>query len=121
MRKLGAVLMLVASFGVCLSATGQQPTNQPPANSFFTGVNPRNIQSKNLVQPGKALKNYNVTSALRPQPKPSVFNVGRVFPKISLASWPPTVPTVGILNQKSNPFQPNPPKGINPFDPPKKK
>ena len=41
------------------------------------------------------------------------------FPKLSLGNWPPKFPTPSILKGTDNPFQPNPPKGHNPFDPKK--
>jgi hypothetical protein len=46
---------------------------------------------------------------------PRFFSMGNFFPTISLASWPPKVPNVFQLPQKENPYQPNPPKGTNPF------
>jgi hypothetical protein len=115
-RKIWALLVGMLVLVICLPALAQDPR----ASSFFTGVNPRDIQPKNLVQPTKALKNYNLSKTMRTPAQPSVFNLSRVFPKISLGRWPPVVPSVPVLGQKDNPFQPNPPKGVNLFDPPKK-
>lgn len=44
------------------------------------------------------------------------MSASNFFPKLSLGSWPPRLPTPSILSGKSNPFQPNPPQGKNPFE-----
>ena len=121
MRRIWGMLAGIGFLAACLPVLAQTPAQQQ-ASSFFTGVNPRNIQSKNLlVQPGKGMKNYNLNQTMRKQPQSSVFNVNKVFPKITLGTWPPVVPSIPVLSTKNNPFQPNPPRGVNLFDPPAKK
>jgi hypothetical protein len=50
----------------------------------------------------------------------TTFNTSKVFPRISLGSWPPKLPQVSVLPQSKNPFQPKP-IGINVMDLGKKK
>ena len=66
------------------------------------------------------MKDYKLNNNLRTPAQPSVFNLKNVFPKISLGSWPPRIPSVGILGANNNPYQPNPPRGVNLFNPPAK-
>ena len=121
MRRLWAFLIGTAILGICLPAMGQSRMLTPDqASQAFTGANPRDIQIKNLVNPGKALKDYQLNNSLRKPAQPSVFNLSHVFPKISLGTWPPKVPNVSILGAKNNPYQPNPPRGVNLFNPPAK-
>ena len=46
---------------------------------------------------------------------PRFFSMGNFFPTISVATWPPRLPNVFTLPQGNNPYQPNPPGGVNPF------
>src|SRR5262245_24744249 len=48
------------------------------------------------------------------------FSFSNIFNKTSLGTWPNPAPNVTVLPKSQNVFQPNPPKGINLFDPPKK-
>ncbi|MBI3409839.1 MAG: hypothetical protein HY040_15985 [Planctomycetes bacterium] len=119
MRKLWPLISGVIVLGICLPVLAQSRQNADPA-TMITGAKPINIQSNNLVHPGKAMKDYKLNNNLRTPAQPSVFNLKNVFPKISLGTWPPRVPNVSILGAKNNPYQPNPPRGVNLFNPPSK-
>jgi hypothetical protein len=81
----------------------------------FNGVNPRNV-TFSAIDTTKAMQTMNVNSAFRPSAQQKPFNLTNILPKVSMPSWPPKVATPTILPQKSNPFQPNPIYGKNPFD-----
>ena len=72
------------------------------------------------IDTSNAMKPFNATKAFRTTPQTRTFDFNRLFPKLTLASWPPRQAKVNILETKNNPFQPNPPKGKNPFEMPKK-
>ena len=109
---------LVKKYLACLAlALAARPTFAQSAGSFMTGVEPRNI----------TLKKIDISSHNRPipvntltgtQPKTGMIDMGNNFPRLTLGSWPPKMPSMSILKGKSNPFQPNPIVGKNPFDPP---
>jgi hypothetical protein len=110
----GAALFLAA---IVLPALAQQPAGQPSANQFFTGVNPRTI-SMPKVDPTKAMRNTNITKALQPnsaQKSTGVFNLSNVFPKVTLGSWPPKLPTFVAVKTPSVPTSTTVPQGVNLF------
>jgi hypothetical protein len=120
-------------FGVALTlalvvpVTAQQSANfltgQQSASTFFTGVDasaiPRHLANSPLagvpIDTNKAMKNLNINSAFRTPAQSKPFSLTNVFPKMSLGLFRPVVPNTPILNQKNNPFQPNPLVGKNPF------
>jgi hypothetical protein len=71
--------------GLGINATAQQ---QPPANSFFTGVNPQNIKLV-PVDVSKAMATLNVNKAFSTPRPPTPFVLSNFFPKFTLPSWPP--------------------------------
>ncbi len=93
------------------------------AQSSVIGGTPRNIVNV-PVDTSKALSTTaNASRALRTPSAAtnSPFNLGNIFPKISLGTWPPKTPQVSMLPQSQNVYQPNGVKGgVNPFTPAKK-
>jgi hypothetical protein len=123
MRRVGPGLLVLLGAGLFLAdaraQTGNFATGQQ-AGRFLTGANRQNL-TFTKIDTSRALKAPTMSSAFRPPPQPKApAGLGTVFPKISLGSWPPKLPSVGILQGK-NPFQPNPPPGTTPFNRPKKK
>ncbi len=102
--------------GIVITLTLAVPivAQQPGANNFFTGVNPRNL-TMNKIDTTQALKKYNFNTAFRNQNTPKTFNLGGIFPKISMPSWPPKIASTPVLPKAQNQFQPNPIFGKNPF------
>ncbi len=111
----GAALILAA---IVLPALAQQPAGQPDANSFFTGVNPRKITTAKVVDPTKVMRTPNLTNALQPnksQKSSGVFNLGNVFPKVTLGSWPPKLPTFVAVKTPTVPTSTTVPQGVKLF------
>jgi len=110
----GGLLIMAA---LAIPVIAQQTT----ASSMFTGVNPREIKSV-PVDTSKAMKAMNINNAFKTPASPAkgIMNIGNIFPKISMPSWPPKLPSTPILSKQNNPFQPNPIVGKNPFDQVKK-
>jgi len=85
---------------------------------MFVGA-PRNIKFEPIdvsraISPSNVNRGfYRPSSSLMTPPK------GNPFPKISMPSLPGPIPQTSVMPQSQNIFQPNPPKGINPFNPPK--
>ncbi len=106
MRKawmIGAALLMAA---LVWPAFGQQSAGQPAANSFFTGVNPRNLKAVSAVDPTKAMKSSNITNALQPnasQRSTSPFSLGKVFRPVTLGSWPPKLPSFSVVPTPKTP------------------
>ena len=109
MRILSGAIVLVLALS---TQTTAQQTLDP--SSFLTGVKPGNLQFK-PINTGTAIKPLGLNSAFPAQRQQSAFGLGKVFPKISLGSWPPKLAQSPLLPQTSNVFQPSPPKGFNPF------
>ena len=118
MRRLGGALLVLVSASLLWAEARAQQLTQPSATSFFTGVNPHDM-TFSKVDTSRALRPPSVNGAFHPPTQQRAFPLGNVFPKISLGSWPPRLPNVSFLQGK-NPFQPNPLRGVNPFNPPKK-
>lgn len=94
MRKASWIGTVIASAALVLPALAQQPDPEK-AKSFFTGVNPRNITMVK-VDPAKAMRGSSVSQALKPPASTrsgGVFSLGSYFPRVTIASWPPTMPT----------------------------
>lgn len=115
MRRALSVLGAMTMLALVLPVEAQQQ-----AASFFTGVNPRNIQNK-PVDVSRSMKTLNVNKAFHKQPAPRPFSLANMLPKFHMPTWPPVKPSTPVLDKKKNPFQPNPIVGKNPFDPPPKK
>lgn len=122
MRRIGGGLLVLLGTGlIWAEARAQQAGNfvtGQQAATFLTGANHQNLTSTK-IDTSRALRPSNVNGAFRTPAQPKAFGLGNIFPKISLGSWPPKLPQVSILQGK-NPFQPNPIRGVNPFNPPKK-
>lgn len=101
---LGAVVML--GLGVYVLA-------QAPADSFFTGVSPRDIKVV-PVDVSKAMKTLNINQSFRTPQAPTPFTLASILPRITLPSWPPNKAVTPMLPK--SPFQ-----NITQLPPPKKK
>jgi hypothetical protein len=116
-RMLWTIVFVGVALALALPALAQQSA---PANSIFTGVSPREIK----IVPydfSKAMQPYNTSRSFRSAPAANPFNLSKFFRKFTLGSWPPLVAQTPVLDQKNNPFQPNPILGKNPFNLPPKK
>jgi hypothetical protein len=107
MRTCGYVLCMILVLVVAVPVIGQSS-----AGTFFTGVNPRNITNV-PIDTSQALKAMPINNAFRTPSQTKPFSLGNLFPKVHLSSWPPIVPNTPVL--KTNPYQPNPIYGKNPF------
>jgi hypothetical protein len=118
MRRIAAGLLMIAGAGF-LWADAQAQTVLTPsrASTILTGANHLDITSTK-IDTSRALRPPNASQAFATQRQPKSPVLGNVFPKISLGSWPPRLPNVSIL-QGTNPYQPNPIRGVNPFAPKK--
>ena len=117
MRALKLVLGAAMMVALVVPVLGQ---NQPPANSFFTAVNPREIKTVK-IDTTKAMKTMNVNKAFHAPSQRKAFSLTNIFPRLHLTPSAPIVANAPVLPQKNNPFQPNPIRGKNPFDFSKKK
>jgi hypothetical protein len=105
MRSGVGVMVLAAGLIVSLQAFGQS----------WTGANPRNLQFK-PIDTSKAMKAFPTNKAFHTPSPVKNTGIDRFFPKLTLGSWPPRQGIVTIADGKNNPFQPNPPKGVNWFN-----
>ena len=110
MRRMWALLTLGVS-AIFLLGEIQAQTTGATGNlpNFSTGFTPgtrtlRPINPSNAMSPTGGFKN----AAQQP------FGLGKVFPKISLGKWPPTLPTGSFLSK--SPYQ-SKSTGYNPFAP----
>jgi hypothetical protein len=83
-------------------------------SSIFTGVNPRTHKDVPF-DANKAMRTFNASNFVRTPAQQKTFSLSSAFPRIHMPSWPPKIPTLSIMPQKNNPFQPYPVNGINPF------
>jgi hypothetical protein len=96
-RKMWWLGTLFAAAALVLPALAQQPAGQPNANSFFTGADPRKL-TLSKVDTTKAMKTSSIGKAMQSttaQRLPSVFSAKSVFPRVTLGSWPPKLPSFG--------------------------
>ena len=104
MRKAWWMGTVIASAALALPALAQQPDPEQ-AKSFFTGVNPRNINTVK-VDPTKAMRGTNIGQALKPpvaQRSAGIFSLGSYFPRVTVASWPPKLPTFSKVQTPATP------------------
>ncbi|GEM_PF-6522707 len=95
MRKAWWIGSVIVSAALVLPALAQQSANTEQAKQFFTGVNPRNINTVK-IDPSKAMRGTNLGQALKPptaQRSAGIFSLGSYFPHVTVASWPPKLPT----------------------------
>ena len=109
MRAAMWVIGAALAVGYASPAHAQQSFTQT-----FNGVNPRNITMV-PIDTNKALRSMNVSSAFRTPSQTKTFSLSNIFHKISMPTWPPRIATPTFLSPQSNPFQPNPILGKNPF------
>lgn len=114
MRRTGSVLVAAALLLAALPSFAQQQ-----AGGFLTGVNPTRLNFQ-PIDTSRALRGATVAGGLRNPSLPGTSSFGRLFPRISLGSWPPRLPFTPILSGKNNPYQPNPIVGKNPLQTKKK-
>ena len=110
MRKVWITIMFVLVIIPAVMA-------QRPAASFFSGVNPGSI-SYQPVDTSRALTPKNLSPGYKPPSTSSSFKFQSLFPKLSLPSWPPRIPSKPV--SKGNSFQPNIIQGKTPLDTGKK-
>jgi hypothetical protein len=113
MRAICGGVLVLASAGLLLSDARGQTFTQNGGSSFLTGVNPMQINPVK-VDPQKALRTPNLTTAFPPARQQKPIGLGNVFPKISLGSWPPTLPNMSMFPSR-NQFQPGPTLGVKSF------
>jgi hypothetical protein len=109
MRVSVGLAVLLLPLLLVLPGTAQQ---NRPAESFFTGISPRDIQFKN-VNTGQMLKPADLSKFMHPQRQMTPINASRAFHTVSSTSYTPKRVSAPIVNGKNNPFQPNPPKGFS--------
>ncbi len=81
--RAGLFLISVALvLGLGVNAGAQKQT---PADSFFTGVSPKDIKIV-PVDVSKAMKPFNLNRPVR-SPRPAPFVLSKILPKITLPSW----------------------------------
>ena len=118
MRKNWWVVTLLASIALVLPALGQQGGSKP-ATEFFTGVNPRTIKTVK-VDPNKAMGRNNVAKAMLPpvaSKKTNPLRLGSYFPRVTVASWPPKLPTFAKVQTPAFPKTQTVPAGsVNLFN-----
>ncbi len=106
MRKGWWIAALVLSAGLTVPALAQQPAGPAEAGRFFTGVNPRNIKMSK-IDPSRALRNSNAARALQPastqRALSNPFSLGSFFPRVTLGSWPPRLPTFTAVQTPTPP------------------
>jgi hypothetical protein len=118
MRRIAVSALILVSAGFFWAQAQAQTTLTPGrASTILTGANHLDITSTK-IDTSRALRPPNASQAFATMRQPKSPALGNVFPKISLGSWPPKLPNVSIL-QGTNPFQPNPIRGVNPFAPKK--
>lgn len=81
--------LAVVACGLCLGWAAPVGAQQQSA-SFFTGVNPRNINFK-PVDTSNFYKTYNLTSVVKPAHPPKAFSLSTIFHPLSMLSWPPQI------------------------------
>jgi len=109
-RAIAAATLLALAFAA--GAYAQQATGS------WAGVNPRNITFQ-PIDTSRAMRPGATDRAFRAPGQMRTTGIDRFFPKLNIATWPPKVANVFVLPQSSNQFQPNVPKGYNPFGQPK--
>ena len=115
------ILSTAAAAALLLFVAWPTAAQSPGTGNFFMGANPRNLTFK-TVDVTRAMKPRGLTPGVTvKQPSLGLPNLTSFFPSFNLTNtWPPKrLGQPQVLTK--NPFQPNPPKGYNPFDPPKKK
>lgn len=103
--------MRLASLAAVLCLAGIAPGLAHAQSALFN--TPRNITSV-PVDTSRALNTQNQASRALKLPSQSnaagtAFNLGNIFPRISLGNWPPKTPNVSVLPQSQNMFQPSAP------------
>ena len=104
MRKAWWIVAMVFSVALVLPVFAQQPAGQPDANQFFTGANPRNIKTVK-IDPTKAMRGSNVAKAMQPttSSQRSMTSRGFGFPRVTLGSWPPKLPSFSTVKTPTPP------------------
>ncbi|MCS7045482.1 MAG: hypothetical protein NZO58_03905 [Gemmataceae bacterium] len=105
MRKTWWLASLVSAAALVLPVLAQQPVGGGSAGSFFTGVDPRKLNMK-YVNPSAAMKVHSPSTTLQPTGalrSPSVVNMSTMFPRITLGSWPPKLPSFGLVKTPAAP------------------
>jgi hypothetical protein len=77
-----------------LPGLAQQPAGQPDANSFFTGVNPRNIKTTK-VDTTRAMRGSSISRAMQPTSQRAMTprSTSSFFRGVTLGTWPPKLPS----------------------------
>src|SRR5262245_26916429 len=113
--RLASLALVLCFAGAAHAQSGLFTT---PRNLTYTPID----TSKALNTQVSASRALKLPSQSNVANKP--FNIGNVFPKISLGNWPPKTPQVSVLPQSQNIFQPNTPVqqgAVNLMTPPAKK
>ncbi len=103
MRKILASAAVIMALGLLVPVDAQTFTPQ----TILSGVSPRQItfqkvDTSRAIQPG-----FNIGQSFRPPKPPTTFSLSSVFPRITLAPWPPKLPNFfGKKNLTPNPVQP---------------
>lgn len=112
-----------AWFAAALLMGSATAAHAQQASTFLTGVAPSAVKMKPINTSNALRPTSSALNAFhRPSMSPlfSASNMAKRIPtQLSLGAWPPTLPNVFTLPQSANIFQPNPPKGVNPFNPKK--
>jgi hypothetical protein len=102
MRTGLATLALGLALGLAAPARAQQTVDTQQATSFFTGVNPRNINFT-PIDTSSFYRQYSSQIIRVPQPQ-SAFSLSNVFRQMPTLSWPPRLGSSQTPNPKNNPF-----------------
>lgn len=92
-RTILATSVLLASLMLLLPARGQQQ-----GASFFTGVNPRQLNFK-PIDVSHANRATNMSNMMRTPKQPQNFVLSNMFRSISMPTWPPKVASTPILKE----------------------
>ena len=120
-KKIWWMGTLMLSAALTFPAISQQ-ANPQQATQFFSGVNPRTIKTVH-VDPAKAMRGSQIGKAMLPpgpQKTMSPFSLGSYFPRVTVASWPPKLPSFATVKTPApQKFTTAAPGSVNLFKPSK--
>jgi hypothetical protein len=93
----------LAALALCLCLGWAAPAGaQQPANSFWTGADPRQI-TFTPIDTSTFYKTHNFSNVIRTPSQQSAFNISNIFHSFSLPSWPPKIGSSPTPNLSQTP------------------